>query len=534
MSEQNAAPAAVETPVAPPVVDTPAAPVEVSTPAADTSTTTSVDTPAADTTTSVDTPKAPEEPKQGEMDPLEFLNKHDAWERETEEFYKAHPELKRPETQEAPKEEPKVEKTEEEKAAEAAAAEAAKAAPEIDPTPAAIADIISKDESLAKALEGNQAAKNTIFKMAREHAELKPFKELYPTIESAKFAQETASRTVDLRSKFEQADTPERMADAFTDFAEEFRIIGEDGKPKVDAAGNPVYADDFHGLIDHVVTSYFDNAISDIKARQTANAYRSEAEKEADTDKLLMLEYLKREGSGQEDEPDYSGLSPEVKERMERLDRENKELKERQAGDQSKAAKEQRAQQRQEYTSQYNQQSSVNILNLVENTIKTMRDAGAVIPDYALHLKAPGDDLPIFFKNISAEFQKMQRLDPYHRKQLIELEMRPPTPENLKQRVEFTARLAKDYIPGIVRKQVAAMASSEKEKAAATKEAPKTTAVPEPRGGSAPQTGTMTIEKAMAAAREALPKEDPKWEMYDASERNSRIMNRADRIMAGK
>lgn len=522
-----------------PVASAPSAPAPAA-PSAPVSTPTPEVSPAATPATpeaapvTTDTPAAPEapaappaaasappEPKQADFqDAADFLVAHAQWERDNP---KPEEEAPAPET-------PSAETPAEDKPADAPETTDDQLDPlaedEVaDLTPQALSELLSGNEALKTALDADPAAKGKIFSMARELAELKPLKGIFANADAAKFAHSTAQRSVELRTQFQQADTPEKMGKAFAGFQSEFAIVDAEGKPVVDAAGNPQYADDFHGLVDHVVGSYFDGGISEIEERLAANKYPNEAAKIRDEDDLLALQHLKSRASGEEENPagvDLASLPEEAREsfrrQQEELDRQREEL-----GLKKKTeTQEQRVKARNEYNANFGNAAAEHAGNLIDAEIARLRKAGAHVPDYALNITAPGSEQSVFGKSIVDQLLAIPKSDPYLYNQAIQFELMKPTPENLKNRTEFFNRIAAENIPRLVRAEVRKMGAKVKEEQAA-KPAPKTTAQPEIQGG-APGPKGNSIEDKMAAAKVRAAKEVPNWENMDAGERNPYIL----------
>ncbi len=470
-----------------------------------------------------------------------------AYNRELAEFKQANPDYKfeepnaaepspdAPKVDDKPAEQPAEQKTEEQEP---------EAATEDDPfsleepqalTPQALNDIINSDQALKTALDANPAAKNQLFKMAREHAELSQFKGIFPTAESAKFAQQTAGRTIQLRTKFQMADTPEGMASAFDDFMQEFAVMGPDGKQVVDERGQPVYGDDLYLLGEHIVDRYANNTLADVEARLQANQYKSDAERERDNDLRLALKILQDDLHPSEDAgaPDLSSIADEkVRADLQKRYDEVKQREDALKAQNGQQSKQQREAARKEGNQKFMAETVKRTFDQVGQTIEALRKAGAVIPDWMLKTTIPGTNQPAFYAEVGKEIDKLIKGDSYTYNQFLQLELLPPTPENIQQRVAaYDGLLQRD---GNLRKIVTRIvrAYGKEMQARANTPAPPTTAQPEVRGGSAPQPKIMTADDAYRMAEQQLAKEVKGWNNMSPAERMSYTMTRQSQLMS--
>ncbi len=274
------------------------------------------------------------EPKQTDFegDIVGFLEAHNEWERKQS--------GEKPAAAETPAEEA-APAGEEKPAEEQPAGEEKPWAPEPEQslTPESLSALASKSPELQAAFDASPEVKNAIYAMARTNAKAAPILEVFPNLESAQFAAQQAGTAVNLRSGFlEAADNPEQFPAAFEQFADEFAIKDKDGKPVLDAEGNPTYGDDFHMLNDYIVDTYHDVEIQDLESQIQADKFGSEEQRERADMALQALKFIKdwRKGGGDSAKPDLSGLSPEARAYYEQKER---EISEREAalGQQGKA-----------------------------------------------------------------------------------------------------------------------------------------------------------------------------------------------------
>lgn len=518
-----AAPAPVVTPAAPIVA--PAAPV-VSAPVADAPAPVVTDIPAPVVAPAAT--EAPTQPKAADFeDPAEFLGAHSKWERDNAEWLEKN--LAKPAEASATPEVEAAKVEEDSKIEEAVIPEDVPA-----PTPAALDKLIKGDEALKAALEANPKAKGELMKMARELAEAKPIASLFPTVESAQFAQQTANEYVGLRSKFEMAVESGDINDAFTSFVDQFTIIGTDGKPVLDAKGQPQLAEDFNLLTSHIRQLDIDGNISELTERlEAAKAgtyqYKSDAARERDEQRLMAFEFIK-DDAVTEDKPDYSALPEQTRKDLETRDARIKELEDAQKGKEQGQTKEAKAATRQQWETDFGREHAKSLLTQSEAVIKDLRAAGALIPPWMLTVKGPDSNVPVFYLNVLNKFKAAIKADAYTQKQAKSFQMLTPTPENLKARVEYFDGLAKQHLRTIIVDEVRTQVKKEEPEAASPVAEPNPSI--EPRGGAAPAPVTgMTQEQARDTAREQLAKEIPGWTDLDPSERNGYVLTRIARLM---
>ena len=258
-------------------------------------------------------PVAGAEPKQSDFegDIVSFLEAHNEWERKQGEDGEAAP-AEVPAAEAAPAAEGEAE------AQPAAEGEEKPWAPEPEQalTPEALNALAIKSPELQAAFDANPEVKNALFAMARTNAKAAPILEVFPNVESAKFAAEAAGTMVTLRSSFlEAVDTPEQFPNAYAQFADEFAIKDKDGKAVLDSEGNPTYGDDFHMLNDYVVDTYHDIEIGDLEAQLQAGTFASEDDRERADMALQALKFVKDWKAGKigTAKPDLSGLTPEAR-----------------------------------------------------------------------------------------------------------------------------------------------------------------------------------------------------------------------------
>jgi FtsZ-interacting cell division protein YlmF len=399
-------------------------------------------------------------------------------------------------------------------------------------TPQSLNDMLQGDEAIKAAVEANPKVKNALHKLARENAELVQFKGIYPNADSARFAKQTADRTVSLRMQFQRAETPELMATAYDSFMQEFAVVDAAGKPVLDAQGQPTYGDDFYALNEHIIERYSDNTGAEVEARLAANKYATPAERQRDEDLKIAIDIIKEDlkGSYGEAKPDLSQYPEEIRSDIQKkLD----DIERREAALNGKRTEAQKIEHQQKVT-QANQQYMTDIARRtydgIQEIVKEFRNKGALLPDWQLLAAAPGSKTPIFYQNVANEMEKLIKADAYTFQNFLELEAKPPTPENTKARVEFFDRLLKDNLRTIVKTQVRGFGKQQVE-AAAAKPEPTTTASVEPRSQAAPTPKILTKDEAYAQAKANLVKTDRDFGNLSEAEQLAKVMTAANRLL---
>ncbi len=414
-------------------------------------------------------------------------------------------------------------------------------------TPQGLNDLIKGDEALKAAIEANPAAKGALFKMAREHAELSQFKGIYPNKEAAEFARDTANRTISLRAQFEMADGPEGMAKAFDSFAQEFAVIGADGKPVLDQSGAPVYGDDLYAFGEHIVGRYADSSMEEVESRLTANKYASEAERQRDEDLKIALSIIKDDLHPSDTpaaDPDLSSLTPDVRAQVQaRLD-EAKRIEGENKAKAAGAGKQSRELLRTQGNQEFFKASASRMWPQVDKIIDKLRSAGAVIPDWQINTPLPGSKVSAFKNEVGNRIEAYIKADPYAANHMLQLELQylaNPTPETLQQRVAYFdgilqqrddsgRSLLNRVVSNIVHKYGSSVQSSAE--AGRTAEAP--SASREPRQGNPVRPHAMTQDEAWSAASQQLAKEVQGWDNMDQGERMSYIFSRQRQLLTAK
>ena len=106
--------------------------------------------------------------------------------------------------------------------------------------PADFAKAIATDPAVSKFFDGNPAVKGQVFAALRRDAENREIRQLIPDVDTAKVVVGAAGTYQRFDNSFLSAE--QDNAQGFTNhLMTEARMVGEDGKPILDAAGNPTF-----------------------------------------------------------------------------------------------------------------------------------------------------------------------------------------------------------------------------------------------------------------------------------------------------
>lgn len=501
-------------PVATPAAAAPSTPTP-STPSTPVVTTPAVQTPAEATpvtTSAVQVPSAEPKAEDYANDPtgLEFTKAHFKWQDEQLGV--------EPEGDAVAEETPAVEEPAEVVAEEPPAEELAEPQDLPDEpeslTPELLNELLKGNEALKTAVEADPKVKGALFEMARQNAKAKGLMAIFPNEETAKFANETANRTVAIKSAFLQAaEDPGQIGTAFDKFVDEFREYDDKGQPMSDAQGNPVLGKDFEMLANHMVTNYFDGEMSDLEEGLKAGKFTSDRAKENAETLLQAYKFIKaaKDADPAEfDRPDTSQMTEEQKSYFDKRDAELKQ-REEEAGLRNKT---ETTQARQAARTQANQQASRQVAQEVGSRITEivaeLKAARVNIPDFALNAINPTTKVSYFAQSVYDQFITEAKANPKLTHDLAILEAKPPSEETTKQRVEYLRQFREERLPVIVKREVAKIQKSlrtEREAQKTKSDTARANVGVEPRTGSAPKPTTMTWEKAAEQAKAEVAKE---------------------------
>ncbi len=526
-----AAPAAPATPATPPATLTTPTPATASvfTPGTENATTDSGGVTATETATTpaTATPSVSAEPKREDFeDPEEFLKAHYKW--ETEQESSGQSDLS-PETVN-----PTEEVTENDTSDETSGSDLQE-----DLTPESLTTLIESSPALKDAIEADTRVKGALYQMARENAKLKPIADLFPTVDSAKFAHETAGRFTGMRTAFMlAAEDPAKIADAFELFLDEFKVVGDDGKPVLDQAGNPVIADDFNVLMNYAIDNYYDGELAEIDERLKADNFTSQQARdnaEAFKAAVKFIRDYKNANPAEFDRPDLSALPEAERKYIEQREAEIRKREEELGLREKEQSKSQRLQARQQYEQKFLASYGSEVGKRLGTFLKEKMDAGVYVPSYVMDTIDPETGVSIFAKNVFDKFRKKLKDIAQVEQRSAELQMRPPSEQALQDRLNYHRGLIDEFLPEIAERElrlVQGKAKKDRSIRASQNIAARQTVEPEPRGGAAPRPRLMSEEDAMTEAYARVDKQyagrylDPAERMTKALIEKERLLHR--------
>ena len=166
-------------------------------------------------------------------------------------------------------------------------------------TPKGLADLMQKTPELGAFLEQHPEVKGPLFATARRLAAIEPIAALFPTVGDAQFAQRQASDMVGLKTASLRAvEAPETIPELLSAFDGQFAVVDKDGKPVLDAQGNPSYESDHRVFQDALIGRRLSqqNAalapqIEQLKGKLASGVYPHAAAKAMDQKRLETLEF---------------------------------------------------------------------------------------------------------------------------------------------------------------------------------------------------------------------------------------------------
>ena len=197
-------------------------------------------------------------------------------------------------------------------------------------TPEVLSQMVTDNPEFGKLLEADSRLKGQLYKTAREAAELKPYREIFPDLDSAKVAQDHSSTWIDVRETFLGSTTREGTMASLSKIAELSYERDADGNI-VMQNGKPVIGEDFFGFVDNVVALDLEHRAQDVSARLKANNYRSEEERSRDQRVKDALETLREESAATS--PAIEAQPDALRRKADELDRRERALNLRQHGE---------------------------------------------------------------------------------------------------------------------------------------------------------------------------------------------------------
>ena len=363
-------------------------------------------------------------------------------------------------------------------------------------TPESLSQMLKENIEFGKLLDADPKLKGQLYKTAREAAELKPYREIFADIDSAKAAQDNSATWVDVRESFLGSTTREGTLSALGKIAELSYERGEDGSV-LEQNGQPVIGEDFYGFVDNVVGLDLEHRSADVEARLRQNMYRSQEERGRDESVKAALDVLREENAAPS--PAKEELPESLKRKQEALDRRERELNQRRHGAQ--------VEERRSFEQGLQQEAQKRISDGILRIIANVEQQGAAVSPYLKNI------LP---KAIGAKLVRKIQANPSLQGQMQELQRLPIGDQSRQRRLAAIDRAVQQYLPDVAREelreagvQTATSAAKKRAKVDAQMDATKRT---EPKGsiGPAGQGGTpLGASVAFDHARSEWQKANP-------------------------
>ena len=301
-------------------------------------------------------------------------------------------------------------------------------------TPELLSQILTDHPEFGKLLEGDARLKGQLYKTAREAAELKPYRAIFPDLESAKIAQDHSSTWLDMRETFLGSTTREGTMAALGKIAELSYERDGDGN-LVMQQGKPVIGEDFLGFVDHVVSLDLEHRAHDVSARLKANQYRHDDERQLDNRRHDALALLREESAATS--PALEAQPDALRRKAEELDRRERALNVRQQGE--------KVEERRQFESGLQTEAQTRIHDGISRILANVEKQGGVVSPYLKNL------LP---KAIGAKLIAKIQANPALQGQMQSLQRLPIGDASRQRRLAAVDRAVQQYLPEIAREEL--------------------------------------------------------------------------------
>ena len=345
-------------------------------------------------------------------------------------------------------------------------------------TPEALSQMVNDHPELGRLLESDARLKAQLYTTAREAAELKPYRELFPDLDSAQSAQHHASTWLEVRDTFAGSTTREGTMASLSKIAE--LTYERDGNGQVVMRnGKPVIGEDFFGFVNNVVGLDLEHRAQDVAARLKANLYRSPEDRARDQQVHDALSLLRAGDPAGEGEPDT------VRRRTEELDRREQALNARQHGE--------RVEERRGFERSLQTEAQQRIHDGIEKILAHVDKQGGAVSPY---LKT------ILPQAIGAKLIARIQANPALQGQMQSLQRLPIGDASRQRRLAAIDRAVQQYLPEVARAelreagvQIANTSAARRAKVDAQIDSTKKT---EPKGSTGPASGGAMLSSGAA------------------------------------
>jgi hypothetical protein len=363
-------------------------------------------------------------------------------------------------------------------------------------TPEVLSQMVTDNPEFGKLLEADARLKGQLYKTAREAAELKPYREIFPDLDSARAAQDYSSTWMDVRETFLGSTTREGTMASLSKIAE-LSYERDAGGNVVMQNGKPVIGEDFFGFVDNVVGLDLEHRAQDVTARLKANQYRSEEERTRDQRVKDALDVLREESAATS--PAIEAQPEALRRKADELDRRERALNERQHGE--------KVEERRSFESGLQTEAQTRIHDGISRIIANVEKQGGVVSPYLKNI------LP---KAIGAKLIRKIQANPALQGQMHSLQRLPIGDASRQRRLAAIDRAVQQYLPDVAREelreagvQIANASAAKRAKVDAQIDSTKKT---EPKGSTGPASGgsaTMTSSAAFDHAQAEWQRANP-------------------------
>src|ERR1700761_3216607 len=363
-------------------------------------------------------------------------------------------------------------------------------------TPEVLSQMVTDNPDFGKLLETDSRLKGQLYKTARDAAEMKPYREIFPDIDSARTAHDHSSTWIDVRETFLGSTTRQGTLASLSKIAELSYERDADGNVAMQN-GKPVIGEDFFGFVDNVVGLDLEHRAQDVTTRLKANNYRSEEERNRDQRVKDALDVLREETAAAS--PALEEQPEALRRKAEELDRRERALSLRQYGD--------KVEERRTFENGLQAEAQTRISDGITKIIANVEKQGGVVSPYLKNI------LP---KAIGARLIQKIQANPALQEQMHSLQRLPIGDASRQRRLAAIDRAVQQYLPEVAREelreagvQIANASAAKRAKVDAQIDSTKKT---EPKGstgpagsGSAAMSSSAAFDHAQAEWQRANP-----------------------------
>jgi hypothetical protein len=349
-------------------------------------------------------------------------------------------------------------------------------------TPELLSQMVTDNPEFGKLLLADARLKGQLYKTAREAAELKPYREIFPDLESAKTAMDHSATWVDVRETFLGSTSREGTMASLNKIASLSYERDGDGNV-VMRDGKPVIGEDFFGFVNNVVGLDLEHRAQDVAARLKANNYRSEEDRARDQRVHDALAVLREDSAAtspaSETQPDA------LRRKAEELDRRERALDARQHGE--------KVEERRTFEQGLQSEAHTRIQEGINKILENVEKQGGAVSPYLKNI------LP---KAIGAKLIRKIQANPALQEQMHSLQRLPIGDASRQRRLAAIDRAVQQYLPDVAREELRE-AGVQISKASAAKRAKveaqiDSTRKTEPKGSTGPASGSSGMSSSAA------------------------------------